>query len=277
MFCLISLRVIMKYTEFKREPISECNICQKIEKLTWNHVPPKGSIIVSPVEQQNIFNRFTVKPENRLFSISQNGVKFRTLCSVCNNKILGKKLDPILNDFSKQIASFVKSKLILPKIIDIKTRPTALVRAVLGHLLAAKAQIDNVKIDKIIRRFMFKFDSKIPKEINLFYWIYPYNNITIIRDVCMPAKRGNFKSFGIFSILKFFPIAFLLSDLQEYEGLRALTKYRDLKASETVTLRVDLRDIKHPDWPELIDTGNFIAGGQSFKSAVYASPRKDNR
>jgi len=263
----------MIYTKYKREKIGLCNICPNKSSLTWDHVPPQGSIEIQHVEQENIFNRLTQK--ERKFNISQNGVKFRTLCSVCNNEELGGKLDPVLKEFSQTITRFLKTSIILPSIVEIETKPTALIRAVLGHLLAAKIERDDSEIDKKIREFVFDYSKPIPNEINLFYWIYPYNDIVILRDFSMPAVRNKFSEFGIFSILKFFPVAYLLANIDKYENLPSLTDYRNMDANQITKIILNLKNVKEQDWPERVDPGNFIVGGASFNSSVYAKPRKN--
>src|SRR6056297_3557589 len=86
-------------TKCKREKVSQCNICKKVKALSWDHVPPKGGISLTSVEQETVFQRLTINGEKRKYTISQNGVKFRTICKECNEKI-GSKYDPVLNDFA---------------------------------------------------------------------------------------------------------------------------------------------------------------------------------
>ncbi len=262
----------MIYTKFKREKVSKCNICLNETELSYDHVPPQGSVEIKPVEQENIFHRLT--QNQRKFNLSQNGVKYRTICSVCNNERLGAELDPILNDFTKSISLFLKSELTFPQFIEIETKPNLLIRAILGHLLAAKINIDDSEIDKSIRNFLFNYSVPIPDDINIFYWIYPFDKIVIIRDFAMPSVRNKFQDIGIFSIIKFFPIAYLLTDLNEYEGLPSLTSYKTRKFDDKAKITINLKNIKTQDWPDNIDKGNFIIGGAGLDSSVFASPRK---
>jgi hypothetical protein len=262
----------MIYTKFKRERFGKCNICLNPFKLTYDHVPPRGSTEIKAVEQENIFNRLTQK--ERRFNISQNGVKFRTLCSVCNNDKLGAKLDPILNDFSRSITLYLKSNLILPNYIEIETKPIVLIRAIIGHLLAAKINIDYSENENMMREIVFNYNETIPKEINIFYWIFPYENTIIMRDFAMPAVRNKFQDIGIFSVLKFFPVAYLLTNLNEYEGLPSLTSYSNFKFDERTKITINLKNVKKQDWPENIDRGNFLIGGADLNSSVFATPRK---
>lgn len=260
-------------TEFKRDKVSQCNICKKVKALSWDHVPPKGGIILSSVEQETVFQRLTITSGKRKYKISQNGVKYRTICKECNEKV-GSRYDPVLNDIADGVGKIVKSNLKLPSIIHYKTKPNLLIRAVLAHILAAKAHIDNVKMDQKIRNFIFNESSYLPEEINIFYWIHPYSNIVIVRDIAMLAVRGKFGGgVGIFNILKYFPIAYLITDLKEYEGLDELTSYRYCKLNDIVDIPLNLKNIKGPEWPEIVDNENMIFGGKSIQSSVYAIPK----
>jgi hypothetical protein len=259
------------FTKFKREKVSQCNICKKIKPLSWDHVPPKGGIHLSSVEQETVFQHMTMPKDNRKYSISQNGVKYRTICKECN-EIIGRKYDPVLNDFAYNVGKILKTKLTLPSIIYYKTKPNLLIRAILGHLLAAKADIDEVTVDEQVRNFIFDEDASIPEEIKIFYWVHPYINTVIIRDIAMPAVRGKFGEgkVGFFSILKYFPIAYLISNLKEYEGLSELTFYRNSKPRDMIDIPLDLKNIRGPEWPEIVDDGNMIIGGRSMQSSVSA-------
>ena len=262
----------MIYTKFKREKYSKCNICLKESEMTFDHIPPRGSIEIQPVEQENIFHRLT--QNQRKFNLSQNGVKFRTICSVCNNERLGAELDPVLNEFTKSVSLVLKSKLTFPQYIEIETQPNLLIRAILGHLLAAKIKIDDSVIDKSIRDFVFDYNIPIPNDINIFYWIYPFQEIEIMRDFGMPSIRNKFKDIGLFSILKFFPVAYLISDLNEYENLPSLISYKTKNFEDKSNITIDLKKIKPQFWPNNIENGNFMIGGARFDSSVIASPRK---
>jgi len=261
------------YAKIKRDKNDLCNICRKQASLSWDHVPPKGGIEVTPVEQETILQRFTGKENERIYSISQNGVKFRTICADCNNKRLGDKYDPVLNEFSLGVGRFLNTTLEMPPIIKYETRPNLLIRAIIGHLLAAKGYFEETTIDEKCRNFILDESATFPVNLKLFYWVYPYPDIVVIRDVVMPAVRGNLGTKGCFSILKYFPIAYLVCDLAQYEGVDDLTFYYDKDPSKVVNIPIKLKQVKHPQWPEIVDDTNFIIGGQSLKSSLYATPK----
>lgn len=263
----------MFYKKYKREKkISICNICLEKRALTWDHIPPKGGVDITTVKQENILQKLTYSTDIPLYSLSQNGVKYRTICKICNEN-LGSYYDDELNNFAISIRRIFETQLILPSIMHFKIKPNKIIKAVYGHLLAAKVDIENTKIDESLRAMFFDEEDP-PLSLKLYYWLYPYKNFIIIRDILMPAQRGNFKDFGSFSILKYFPIAFLVTELNTYSNLNELTKYKSKNIEEELEIPVNLKKIKHPFWPEKIEGNNFLIGGQSLQSAIYATPLK---
>ena len=129
-------------------------------------------------------------------------------------------------------------------------------------------------MDEQIRNLIFDENASIPEEINIFYWVHPYTNTVIVRDIAMPSVRGKFGGkYGFFSILKYFPIAYLVCNLKEYEGLKELTLYRNSKPQDIIDIPINLKDIRGPEWPEVVDNRNMIMGGKSIQSSVFAIPR----
>jgi hypothetical protein len=270
-----SLMALHYINQAKRGKVGLCNICKKSASLSWDHFPPKGGIDLKPVEQVTILEHLVGNPEEQKARISQNGVKYRTLCKHCNER-LGHSYDPVLNNFALGVGRILKSIVEVPPIFHYKTQPAVLTRSILGHLLAAKGVIDNAAFDQKIRDFLFDDLARLPEEIKIFYWVYPYREIVVVRDVAMPAIRGNFSQFGLFSgILKYFPVAYLVCDLEKYEGLDELTIYRDLKLEETAEIKIRLTDTRHSAWPEMVEEGNFLLGGRNLSSSVRARPREE--
>lgn len=262
----------MPYNKIKKSRIDICNICLLKKPLSWDHVPPKGGITLSSVEIKNIFDSLGGRIDPQ-FDISQNGVKYRTICSDCNSKI-GSEFDPILNKLNSTISLFLKSTLVLPKVTYLKTKPIRLIKSILGHLVAAKVNIDDVVLDKQIRNFIFNDEATIPPEINIFYWIYPYDNIIIMRDFATLSKPGDKSSFSFCHLLKYFPVAFMVTTSSEFRNLESLTKYRDLSIDEEVEIKVNLNLIKEWNWPEKVDKNNMIFLSETTQKGIIAKPRK---
>jgi len=138
----------MHYQKFKRkENPSICNICLEEKKLSWDHVPPKGGIDLIAVKQESILSKFTIPETEKAYKFSQNGVKFRTICSACNS-YLGLNYDTELNSFVLKIKEYIESKLELPSKMDFAAKPNKIIKSLMGHFLAAKVDIENTKSTK---------------------------------------------------------------------------------------------------------------------------------
>jgi hypothetical protein len=265
----------MIYFKNKRDKVDKCNICGLTSTLSWDHVPPKGSINLTCVEQETIFQKLAGKQgEKRLYFESQNGVKYRTICNKCNN-VLGREYDPHLNKFALEVGRLLKTHLVLPRIIHVETKINRLIRSIFGHLLASKGDYEDTVPDRLMREVVQDSIIKTPDDLQLMYWVYTYSNIIVMRDVIMPAKRGYIggNNFATFSILKYFPVGYLVTNVSKYENLQNLTSYCTENIDKEVSIPLLLNDIRHPDWPEIVDDGNIMFVGQSLNSSVCAKPR----
>ena len=90
----------MKTRNPKKQKYGICKICLSNCKLTEDHVPPKGGIDVEEVIIKNYLDSISKEREikGKHIFISQNGVKFPTICGKCNNENLGKYYDPVLEE-----------------------------------------------------------------------------------------------------------------------------------------------------------------------------------
>lgn len=94
--------------------IGPCNIRGIVGPLTEDHIPSKGVSRLSQVVILKLIDPLGVERAKKSGRISQNGVKFRTLCARCNNKRLGIHCDPTLISFTRAIRSYLDSALHLP-------------------------------------------------------------------------------------------------------------------------------------------------------------------
>jgi len=142
--------------------------------------------------------------------------------------------------------------------------------------LAAKLRPDEVKFDEVVRAFIFDESAHFPEDIYIYYWIYPFEGQIILRDFVMPSVRGHFSNQGFFQLMKYFPVAYLITDLSNYEDLPELTKYRNYSSDEEAEVKIYLNKIYAAGWPEKPDPGNFLVFGQGGSDSIYAKPRKSN-
>lgn len=262
-------------TKVKRQKFDNCNICLQTKELSWDHVPPKSGIKLSSVEISNIHKILTGHAESQK-EVSQNGVKYRTICKDCNSK-LGSFYDSTLNSLNSTVALYLKSQLQLFPFTYVTTKPVRLIKALLGHLLSAKLTINNSVFDTKVRECLFDDNAVLPDDIHILYWIYPFDCTIIQRDFYMPAVRGDTSSFISCHVLKYFPLAFLISDREDYHGLPSITKYRSLSTDDEIELRINLLRVETLDWPERVDGTNFVAATEETLNGILATPRKASR
>lgn len=266
----------MKIVEKFRKKDNICNICLRENSLTDDHVPPKAcppskNIVISKLHYQMSGDR-SLRPR-----ISQSGVSYKTICRACNNK-LGSDFDWALGEFSRKIESFVESPIALLNSFEVECYPNAVMRSVLGHLVAAKTETDQGVIDDLIRSFIFDPSLPIHNDIHIFYWVYPYDKTIILRDFAMPAVRGMLNTIGSFNMIKFYPIAFLITHkLASYEGLSSLHQFNGSSPSDIVRLKINLKPIQRSTWPEeCLGLENFLMLSRSADDSVHAVPKKSN-
>jgi hypothetical protein len=66
-----------------------CLICGTFGPLSWDHVPPQGSITITKIEQAHLTEVMGVNSDAVIGVKSSNGSKFRTICKHCNSSHLG--------------------------------------------------------------------------------------------------------------------------------------------------------------------------------------------
>lgn len=250
--------------------IGICNICGAAGQLTEDHVPPKGSIKPEKVGIKNIIEAIE-KADFRSTRISQNGVKFRSLCSVCNTNRLGRNLDPDLNQFSCKVAQIFRNQnhLVFPNKIDIRLKPQKIARAVIGHLLAAEIREDmrvppvSEPMPDLMRDYFLNPSADLPKEFNLYVWPYRSQQQVILRCAgLVEVVNGTYSILGDF--LKYFPVAFWLTykaPIVFQEGMRdreIIVRGHEIDDFNTIVLGTDEQDTFRPDWPEKADKNEIL-------------------
>lgn len=230
-----------------------CNICGEFGNLTDDHTPPKGCIKISPVEIKHLTSRLAIYPEEAKGRLSQNGVKYRTLCKTCNNEILGLNCDPTFNYFVNTIRDFWMSSEFKQDIIAITTYPQKIIRSLIGHISAQGINRFNKGIyTEPIKKYMTDFDEPLPDGINIYYWFYPYKGHVMARDVALSFAASGVEPCSLW-LLKFFPIGFMVTfdkpDIYHFK-VNELTKLRHLHHDEPGTIYFDYANIPHHKWPE---------------------------
>lgn len=166
------------YKKIKRSREDYCNICGQHRELTYDHIPPKccfNSTKIIPLETMS------GQAENYNPFCTQNGLKYRSICSQCNNGLLAK-YDKALEEFVRKIKDALMSEDYHEKRI-FNVRANAIAKSVCGHFLAMKDSYDEQCIvDQRMRDYVQHPNMLPPKGSSLLLRYYPYSTVFLLRD-----------------------------------------------------------------------------------------------
>lgn len=193
-----------------------CLICGTYGHLSFDHVPPKGAITISKVEQRHIGEMTGEKAHQMRGVPSLKGSGFKTICQDCNNRALGGNDDEIAkvcNDLTAKITDYFRYADHPSTMIHTKVNPVRFSRAMIGHILAATSAQEcivepknNAYFDPL-KRFVLGDDSALDETHDIYYWFYPYR-MHLSAKYMKFIKNGHVAQL---SLLSFFPIAFMIT------------------------------------------------------------------
>lgn len=182
------------------------------------------------------------------------------------------KWDGALGEFAAQVKSVIIPAMLLPEKLALTIRPGAVLRSVLGHVLAAKVEDDAVTTDEKLRDY-FMGKSGLDNDIKVYCWLYPRGATIVSRDFTFVELEGRGeKSPGLLSVVKFFPLAFCVLDgsgqLREAQFLTELQGFADSNPSVEATVQIRRKPIPYPGWPETPRGNHLVLGGRTFADSV---------
>lgn len=250
-----------------------CSICGTPAQLTVDHVPPKGIAKGAAMEMRALMDRLSIDKVEGKFQLSQGGVKFRSLCPRCNNERLGAECDPELLALCNHADRVMRSPLALPPSFTVDVRPMRVLRSIVGHMLATESGRQPVgPMEEAMADFFLDTRLPPPRQLECFYWPYPFNDQVILREVSLGRMGGHPPLF--FKLLKFYPLSFMLT-WERHEAtwdfrMQDLARYRRLGNDDTAALVIDLQAVPPQRWPEapLNDCMLMMAG-----KPMIAEPR----
>lgn len=188
-----------------------CQICGEFKKLSADHVPPKGSIPLSAVEQKTIMEYANKTPLKGVKG--KRGSVFKTICQKCNSD-LGlfdseiKRVSERIGDKVKRHFSYANS----PYNLVIETiNVQHYLRGVIGHMLASTSvkrclePIVYTDFYQPLRDFVLGRIDSIDATHDVFYWFYP-NRFNVSGSGFGIGSLGDNEPI-IGAALYFFPIA----------------------------------------------------------------------
>lgn len=197
-----------------------CLICDSFGRLSQDHVPPKGAISITRVEQRHITELMGVGASKVKGVPSPNGSKFKTICHDCNNRHLGgndQEVSRVCKSLTAKIKDYFKFLDHPYNVISTEVDPVKFTRAMIGHILAAtsveecKASPEYSPYLQPLKDFVLGDDYALDESHDIYYWFYPYNKH-------LSAKCVGFFNEGhiaTLSLLSFFPIALMVTKKNE--------------------------------------------------------------
>lgn len=238
-----------------------CVICGSVGKLTEDHVPPQSVVRPTPVEIRSLLTQFDLnEPAGRP---GFRAPTFATLCKGCNSTRLGQEYDPVLAQFSNAVSNWIPGRfehgLYLGPEARVQTRLNRVLRAVVGHLLAAEPrpqswdELHSSPMLSVLREYFLSPEAALPPEVSVYCWPYPSRQQVILRGFVRKddfTRNTNDPILG--DVLKFFPVGFWLT----WENGDTEVKLPDLARratgliDEEIEVVLDLERVPPLNWPE---------------------------
>jgi hypothetical protein len=221
-----------------------CNLCCQSGELSWAYVPPRGCGDEPPINIVALFGKaFTVdRPKAR----SNEGLRYRTLCAPCAGEI--STSDRAVADLSRQLRSLVWGMSTIQDEVTVKMRPAAILRSIFAHILAARLHAAETDLDASIRLYLR--GNELDHAIRVYCWPYPFYEAAVARNFSFVDHVNGYALAGTASVLKFFPLAFLVTNATTPMPFDRLDSYAKLSDSDEVTYSINMRMVMESDWPE---------------------------
>lgn len=245
-----------------------CSICELKRKMSEDHIPPKccgnnGKVYYRRFSPEYIGKQ--AKPLRDLYS--QNGIKFRYICSDCNN-LLGTKYDDELGDFKNIILKIINGNK-----EEYQINVDKIVKSVIGHFLASSER-DNCTHSVAMRDYFFdRVVDDFYNNYSLYVYFYPYKEQVFIMKEYMVVdlQNTNINNY-LLSSLYFYPFAFVFSEKRFDKNGTDLLEFvkgkTNLKISTSDWYYEDGR-IKEFSWPAVVTGFKGVIGGSATKDSVF--------
>lgn len=250
--------------------VGECNICGNIGKLTEDHSPPKSCVRPRAVQVRHITGLLANQGIQEKGRISQNGLKFRTLCHYCNNELLGLLYDPELAAFTNQVSHVLSSSVYLPPVISVIGKPQLIMRAVFGHLAAQGVErYQKGPETESLRDAFLNPSIPMPDNIRFYYWPFPHHGCVLFRDAAyldIPTEEV-----AVIWLMKFFPISFMISWEKTETPMFSLPCLSNIQVSDSAQetkIPLVFSNIPNRYWPEAPSDRSVVMYGQEAMFAV---------
>ncbi|MGT8566650.1 chaperonin [Klebsiella oxytoca] len=191
-----------------------CIICGKYDLLTKDHVPPKCAITLGPVLQKTVSEYFNTKEPVKPLN-AKNGAYFKTICSNCNNNLLGGldiSIENVTKKFKEQLKEFMTGLKPFP-FIRIPFDSVNFTKAMIGHILSATS-VEDCKKEPVtspfytpLKDYVLGKKKTFEDTHDIYYWFYPHRMHISAQSVAF-MNDGHV---AFICALHFFPIGFIIT------------------------------------------------------------------
>lgn len=203
---------VSKRLEHVRIDNGYCLVCDNYGKLSWDHVPPKGAVGISSIEQKHLVEAYGGGDSFIKGVRSSNGSKFRTICADCNETIgrFDEELIRVNKEAIIKASNHFSTPNSITNIVSIECNVHKYLRAVAGHVLSATSVQTCIEKQGDSRYFtpLKKFvlaGEDIFDSHDVYYWFYPHRSHISAKIFSMYYMS----SFTVCSVLAFYPISFI--------------------------------------------------------------------
>ena len=245
-----------------------CLICGSYGELTMDHVPPRGAITVSKIEQKHIVEMIGADNIKLKGIKSQNGSRFKTICANCNNKIIGnndQEVSSVIKELNTKIKKHFSDFHSIYNSVSVRFNPVRFCRAMIGHILSATT-VNHCRKEPVnspyftpLQDFVLGNDNALNDTHDIYYWFYP-NEMHLSSKMILFYNDGNY---CVISILSFFPIAFLLTEKNKgiYPAQATKLTFND----SHIIMNLSSQNIEYANFPFISLEGNrmYIANDET--------------
>ncbi|WP_083281472.1 MULTISPECIES: metal-binding protein [unclassified Pseudomonas] len=194
-----------------------CLICGSYGRLSWDHVPPQGSITISKVEQVHLTEVMGVNAVPIKGVKSPNGSKFKTICKACNSNHLGandQEVARVYKGITQLVTHYFTYANSPLSYVTIPFNSVRFCRAMIGHVLSATSVNECIRTPvetpyfTPLQNFVMGDDAAIENTHDLYCWFFPHrHHLSAKMFACW--NKGNLCTV---SVLSFFPLAFSITE-----------------------------------------------------------------
>lgn len=194
-----------------------CLICGSFGPLSWDHVPPQGSITITKVEQAHLTEVMGISSDPVIGVKSPNGSKFRTICGQCNNLHIGtndQEVAKVYKGVTEKIKHYFLRVDSPVNHVHMPFDGMMFCRAMVGHVLSATTVKECLRKPEPLpyyaplQKFVMGDDAAADNTHDFYVWFYPHRrHMSIKMFTC--RNQGHMATL---SLLSFFPLAFLITE-----------------------------------------------------------------